>query len=213
MSGGGGRVRGSEPSHSLPTEARPPRPQPDPAMFSSSAPLEYQDIPTAPPRGPHPVPNFRVLDYHEYKKLYMAQPDHRKIDSHATSGPDRSTGNPTRKAGGRESEGRVGADGDPPHGADGKAPNHTAEDGMGKAALASQSSHARLGPADHLAEEREDALSLSPPTSRLTTTAATTSGPARTAQYTTQKKFGMECCGGGGWRLGRRVRLGRRRSG
>ena len=195
-------VRGSDPSHSLPTAARPPRPQPDPTMSFSSASREYQGIPTAPPRGPHSASNSKVLDYHEYKKLYIPQTDRRKIDSHATSGPDRSTGNPTRKAGGR---GRVGPYWSPPRRTDGKAPNHTTEDGMGKAALASQSSHARLGPADHLAEERDDAfsLSLSTPASRLSTT-ATTNNPTGTTQLTTQKNYGLNAveATGGDWGVG-----------
>lgn len=199
--GGSGGVRSPQPTHSFDT----PRPQPDPTVSSSSAPSKYQDIPFALPLDPDHSPNFKVLDYHEYKKLYMAQPDRRKIDSHATSGPDRSTGNPTRKAGERGNEGRTGPYWPPSRRTDGKAPNHTAEDGMGKAGPASQSSHARLGPADHLAEERGDALSLglSPPDSRPSST-TTTSVPTGTAQYTTQKSPGWNAveAAGGDWGVG-----------
>lgn len=161
--GVGGKVRASEPRHSLPGATRPPQTHPRPGMFFSSAPLGSPSIPANPSRGPEST--SRVPDYHEYMKLKMAELGHRKIDSHATFGPERSTGNPARKPVGQRREGESALHGLHPRLADGKAPNHTTKDGMDQAASAPQRHRARLGPTDHLEEERHDAFTLTPPAS------------------------------------------------
>lgn len=165
LRGVGGKVKDSEPRH-YPSEAtRPSQTHSRPGMFSSPAPLDFQIIPTVPSHSPKSASTPWGLDYHEYMKLKMAELGHRKIDSHATFGPDRSTGNPARKPDGQGREGESAPRGLHPRLADGKAPNHTTEDGMDQAASASQRHRARLGPTDHLEEERHDAHSLATPTS------------------------------------------------
>lgn len=196
--GVGGKVRASEPRHSLPGATRPTQTHPWPGMFSSSAPLDSQSIPTDPPRGPEST--SRVPDYHEYMKLKMAELGHRKIDSHGTFGPDRSTGNPARKPDGQGKEGESAPHGLHPRLADGKAPNHTTEDGMDQAASASQRRRARLGPTDHVEEERHDSLTLAPPASPplFPGSSSSSNGPPAVPWYKMQGRNVVEAAGGDG---------------